>query len=728
MGNNNFYFPQVRCEQFLTVLPKPVQMPSNRKGSENRLLAFLKGMKYNKNRPIFPELMGGIFVKKLLTVALVILLLTGVLSLPVSAAEKDVPRVSPELDFPVEYKATVVNPTGKKAISDYMTKAIEDHLLSGFSQCKSYISIYEFGIPVDGNMADQLKYYIWYELPEAFNVYGLGVGMNDGKLEYVSVSYRDFADTPAEYASCKQTFDANAAYLLRDIENNKYLTDVEKALLLHDRLAIWTEYDYDNYIQGTLPKSVYTAYGALGNQKAVCQGYAMAYMYLLKRVGIESDYCSSEMLDHGWNIVYIDGKPYHVDVTWDDPVYDKTGYVEHYNFLRSTEGIREEHHHGTDFITTPTSILYDSYYWQDCNSSFVLVNNELYYIDTDDQTLRKAEGEDTTTLCSVAAEWETKNHEYWTRLACLGATEELILFSQPEGIYAYDPAIGQKYSIYSADRSQNPYWSVYGFKYEKGYLVCDLADTYRQDGTSKDNQIKIFYEEYSNPRNGWVTINDKHYYYVNDVAQTGWLKLDGKWYYFNAQGAMQTGWVSVAGTWYYLNAAGVMQTGWIYNGGAWYYLKSSGAMQTGWLQQGSTWYYLKTSGAMVTGNYTIGTAVHKFNSSGVWLGEVKQTQKNGWVQESGKWYYYQNGSMAKGWKQVGGVWYYFKANGQMTTGWLQQGSTWYYLQSSGAMKTGWLQLGSTWYYFHSSGAMATGWLQQGNVWYFFDPSGAWVQR
>lgn len=66
--------------------------------------------------------------------------------------------------------------------------------------------------------------------------------------------------------------------LLDGIMDNANLTDVEKALLVHDRLAVWVDYDYytlhetDKYDEDS-----YTKYGALLKHKAVCGGYADAY-------------------------------------------------------------------------------------------------------------------------------------------------------------------------------------------------------------------------------------------------------------------------------------------------------------------------------------------------------------------------------------------------------------------------------------------------------------------
>ena len=163
----------------------------------------------------------------------------------------------------------------------------------------------------------------------------------------------------------------HAEILLYDVKGNDSLSDVEKALILHDRLAAFNAYDYENYMLAVqkqdislIPNESYNAYGALGLGISVCQGYALAYDYLLEQVGIKSEYCSSDVLNHAWNIVYIDNKPYHVDVTWDDHPWDISGKVEHNNFLKSTYGIKETGHNATDYITTPVDTTYDNYFWQ----------------------------------------------------------------------------------------------------------------------------------------------------------------------------------------------------------------------------------------------------------------------------------------------------------------------------------------------------------------------------
>ena len=90
-------------------------------------------------------------------------------------------------------------------------------------------------------------------------------------------------------------------------------SDYARALWLHDWLIHYADYDHS-----------FTHYypdGVLLYGKGVCQSYALAYEMLLKLVGIDSVYVTGTANggSHGWNLVNIDDRWFHVDCTWDDP-------------------------------------------------------------------------------------------------------------------------------------------------------------------------------------------------------------------------------------------------------------------------------------------------------------------------------------------------------------------------------------------------------------------------
>lgn len=74
----------------------------------------------------------------------------------------------------------------------------------------------------------------------------------------------------------------------------------------------------------------HTAYGALKNGCAVCEGYACAAKLILNGCGVECDIEVGNCLNgggHAWNLVKIDGKWYQLDVTWDDQSKDRSDYL-----------------------------------------------------------------------------------------------------------------------------------------------------------------------------------------------------------------------------------------------------------------------------------------------------------------------------------------------------------------------------------------------------------------
>ncbi len=88
--------------------------------------------------------------------------------------------------------------------------------------------------------------------------------------------------------------------------------------------------------------SCHTAYGALVEGKPVCSGYARAMTLLLACEGINSKlvFGQSQGEYHNWNLIELDDKWYHLDVTWDD-VEKKTCY---YSYLNITDKMMAKTH------------------------------------------------------------------------------------------------------------------------------------------------------------------------------------------------------------------------------------------------------------------------------------------------------------------------------------------------------------------------------------------------
>ncbi len=409
-----------------------------------------------------------------------------------------------------------------EAISTAETEVpLEEYLISELRKCPESVNLSAYYIkPEQMNDIGDL---IFDLSPELFHISRIAYSTLFGYVVSIIPEYRYTAD---EYEIMYNDCLDSAQELLSGIKDNDKLSDVQKALLLHDRIAVLCEYDYKNLQQNTIPYESYTMYGVLVNETAVCQGYAETYLYLLREIGIDSYLCESSELNHAWNIVEIDGEEYHVDITWDDPVDDITGRVRHVNFLRSSEGIYESKHNADDYITTPDSTKYDDYFWQNSTAAFQLVGDELYYIDETDSYIKKYS--DNSKVKSVSDMWMSGPSSYYPGCyARLSAKGTNLYYNSSQSVFEFNPETGETTKIWTPE-GENEYFRIYGFRYHKNYLYCDLFSSPNFTLTTKaDYQQKKFWFSGDVLLTG-ISINtypDKTAYDLNESLSADGLSL-----------------------------------------------------------------------------------------------------------------------------------------------------------------------------------------------------------
>ena len=113
-------------------------------------------------------------------------------------------------------------------------------------------------------------------------------------------------------------------------ELNDGMSNYEKIKKFHDYIINNTEYDRNT------SSNSYTAYNLITTGKAICGGYSDIMAVYLNILGIKNYRIASE--NHIWNLIYLDGVWYHLDMTWDDPVAsDGKQYLIHNYFLITTD-------------------------------------------------------------------------------------------------------------------------------------------------------------------------------------------------------------------------------------------------------------------------------------------------------------------------------------------------------------------------------------------------------
>ena len=114
--------------------------------------------------------------------------------------------------------------------------------------------------------------------------------------------------------------------VLRDLGvNNSGLVDYEKIKLIYDYICENVTFDSAHVCDGDNCVLMHSAYAALMEGNAVCQGYASLLYRMLEEAGIDARfvYGTAQGVNHGWNIAKVGQRYYYLDSAWDagDEVY-----------------------------------------------------------------------------------------------------------------------------------------------------------------------------------------------------------------------------------------------------------------------------------------------------------------------------------------------------------------------------------------------------------------------
>lgn len=163
-------------------------------------------------------------------------------------------------------------------------------------------------------------------------------------------------DAKAFYRFGAQVFDIELSYRMSDEEYDTVMQWVREKLdpflamnprridvlrFIHDTIVKQTEYD-EKYEKKS-------AYNAIFDHLTLCEGYASLGHLMLNYADIENRLITGKAnnVNHIWNLVKIDKNWYHVDFTWDDPIFQTEtkdpNFVMYEFYMRSDQTMEQTH-------------------------------------------------------------------------------------------------------------------------------------------------------------------------------------------------------------------------------------------------------------------------------------------------------------------------------------------------------------------------------------------------
>ena len=238
---------------------------------------------------------------------------------------------------------------------------------------------------------------------------------------------------------------------------------------------------------------------------------------------------------------------------------------------------------------------------------------------------------------------------------------------------------------------------------------------------------------------GWITQNDKKYYYENGKPVKGFKEIEGKLYFFSRgdDPYMRTGSFQIDYVDYSFNEDGSAKEGWEDKGGKRYYYEKGKRIKGFKEIDGKLYFFSRGDDPyMRTGSFQIDYIDYSFNEDG--------SAKEGWEDKGENRYYYEKGQPVKGFKEIGdslyffsrgddpymrtgffaidGYFYNFKETGQMMIGLVTMSDGIRYFKSNGQMAIGITKIGENKYFFNKQGIRVSGFQTQDNKTYFFSRS------
>ena len=521
----------------------------------------------------------------------------------------------------------------------------------------------------------------------------------------------------------EEKVDEEVSNLLKSLDlSNK--TDYQKVKAIYDYICSNVTYDHDNLNDESYSLK-YTAYAALINKTAVCQGYASLFYRLALDAGVDTRVISGEAGGpHAWNIVKLNGKYYNLDSTWD------AGRSTYAYFLKNTndfdDHVRDNDYQSNDFIEEYP--MWDESYTEiDCNKYGHNYDQPIYTWSSDNQTVTAKRiclnnglhiEEETVTAQKIVKDPTCTENGIITYIANFKNNA----FKSQTKIVDGKKATGHKVVV---DQGKKATCTEDGLTEGKHCSVCKEVIKKQEVIPATGHKVVVDQAKEATCAENGLT-EGSHCSVCNEVIKkqevipaTGHKEVldSAKEATCTNTGLTEGIHCSICNK-IIKKQEIIPALGHDFKDGV--CTRCHNQLKGQWKQSGNKWWYQYEDGTYPKNEFiTIDNKLYRFDQYGY--------MQTGWFKiDNADYYASSSGEIKAQWVGSGNNWYYVDADGKMVTGFQTIAGAKYYFASSGLMQTGWFKINGTDYYATSSGAIKAQWVGSGNIWYYVDADGKMV--
>lgn len=192
-----------------------------------------------------------------------------------------------------------VLPASLRAVDTFST-ALYKMVVDAASAGEATVDLAQItGTAISDEQVDNVRSYILSR--------GMFKYLSDISLKDKVLTLKYTTEDTAAITQSVESFDKAAQEIL-SIVNQEGMTYLKCAMKLYQTLSQTVEYSYETMDDGL--------YGAIVDKKAVAEGYAYAFAYILDQIGLDNTLAFAPDKSHAWNLITIGDASYHIDATF----------------------------------------------------------------------------------------------------------------------------------------------------------------------------------------------------------------------------------------------------------------------------------------------------------------------------------------------------------------------------------------------------------------------------